>query len=278
VPLAPFTHLRVGGPAEFFVEPRSPAELAAVLAFGVQNKVPVRVLGAGVNLVIRDEMVPGIVLRLAARAFSEIRVDGKKVRAGCGAKLAELVSETARHGLAGFETLIGIPATVGGALRCNAGDRSGEMGQFVLRVEVLDEQGQQTVRERDELRFEEHSSNLDDAVLLAAEFTLDTDSPDAIVKRMRKAWIHRRASQPYPFEAAARVFQNPRAMSATALLEQAGLARAKVGGAEVSSRNVNYIVTQPGATAADVLSLVNLMRQKVVEMSGVELAPELVTW
>jgi UDP-N-acetylmuramate dehydrogenase len=278
VPLAPFTHLRIGGPAEFFVEPRTVAELTAVLGLAGKNKIPLRVFGGGVNLVIRDETVPGIVMRLTAPAFTEIHVDGKRVKAGCGAKLAELVSETARHGLAGFETLVGIPATVGGALRCNAGDRSGDMGQFVLRVEVLDEQGQVSVRERDELRFGEHSSNLDDPVLLSAEFALDNDSSDAIIKRMRKAWIHRRASEPLPYEHAARVFQNPRGQSATALLEQAGVARAKVGKAEVSSRNANYIVTHDGATARDVLALMELMREKVLETSGVELVPELVSW
>jgi UDP-N-acetylmuramate dehydrogenase len=278
VPLAGFTRLRVGGPAEFFVEPRSVDELSQVIAYSVKEKVPLRVLGGGVNLVVRDDTVPGIVVRLNAPAFTEIKVDGKKVRSGCGAKLSALVSETARHSLAGFETLVGIPATVGGALRCNAGDRSGDMGQFVLRVEVMDEQGERSVRERDELKFGEHSSNLDDPVLLSAEFALETDSSDAILKRMRKAWIHRRAAEPYPFETAARVFQNPKGESATKLLEQAGVGRAKAGLAAVSSRNANYIVTQPGATAREVLALVDMMKDKVLETSGVELVPELVTW
>lgn len=278
VPLAPFTHLRVGGPAEFLVQPRTVDELRDVLTWCGQSKTSLRVLGSGVNLVIRDEPLPGIVMRLSAPAFTDITVDGQRVRAGCGAKLASLISATARHGLAGFETLVGIPATVGGALRHNAGDRSGEMAQFVRRVEVLDETGAVIVRERDELSFGEHSSNLDDAVLLSGEFELLPDSSDAIVKRMRKAWIHRRAAQPYPFEASARVFLNPRGQSARDLLDKAGLSRTKVGGAEVSDRNANYIVTRPGATARDVLRLMDLMRSKVRETSGVDLAPELVAW
>ena len=114
--------------------------------------------------------------------------------------------------------------------------------------------------------------------MLSAEFALDTDEADAILKRMRKAWIHRRAAEPYPFEAAARVFQNPKGESASKLLEQAGVARAKAGLAAVSSRNANYIVTQPGATAREVLALVDMMKDKVLETSGVELVPELVTW
>jgi UDP-N-acetylmuramate dehydrogenase len=278
VPLAPFTHLRVGGPAEFFVQPRTVDELRDVLTWCAHNKIPLRVLGSGVNLVVRDEPLPGVVMRMSAPAFTDIFVDGQRVKAGCGAKLAALISATARHGLAGFETLVGIPATVGGALRHNAGDRSGEMAQFVRRVEVLDDSGAVTARERDELSFGENSSNLDDCVLLSAEFELLPDSSDAIVKRMRKAWIQRRAAQPYPFEASARVFLNPRGQSARDLLEKAGLARTKVGGAEVSERNANYIVTRPGATARDVLRLMDLMRSKVRETAGVDLQPELVAW
>ncbi len=277
-PLAPYTHLRIGGAAELFVQPRSVEELAAVLQHCKSSQTPLRVLGAGVNLLIRDEPVRGVVLRLNAPAFTTIEVRDRQVRAGCGASLPSLISATARHGLAGFETLVGIPATVGGALRFNAGDRTGEIGQFVRRVEVLSDAGKVDVRERDELQFEEHSSNLDDAVLLSAEFELDSDSADAIVKRMRKAWIHRKAEQPYSFQAAARLFENPKGTTAAAVIEQAGLGRQRVGGAELSERNANYVVANPGATARDVLRLVELVRKKVLESTGVELKQELVVW
>jgi UDP-N-acetylmuramate dehydrogenase len=278
VPLAPYTHLRIGGPAEFLVQPRTVAELTAVLAWSRSHGVPLRVLGSGVNLLIRDEPLPGIVMRLVAPAFTAITVDGATVRAGCGAKLAALISATARHNLSGFETLVGIPATVGGALRTNAGDRSGEIGAFVRRVETLDESGNVVVRERDELRFGENSSNLDDAVLLSAEFGLHADKAEAIIKRMRKAWIQRRADQPYPFESSARVFLNPRGHSARELLDKAGLPRTKVGAAEVSERNANYIVARPGATARDVVKLMDLMKSKVRDATGTDLEPELMVW
>jgi UDP-N-acetylmuramate dehydrogenase len=278
VPLAPFTHLRVGGPAEFLVHPRNVAELTGVMTWCEKAKIPLRVLGAGVNLVVRDEPLSGVVVQMVTPAFTDITVDGARVRAGCGAKLAALIAVTAKHNLAGFESLIGIPATIGGALRCNAGDRSGEIGSFVDRVEVLEGDGQVSVRERDELRFTEHSSNLDDAILLTADFTLQRDSADAIVKRMRKAWIQRCAVQPFPYQAAARVFLNPRGSTARELLEKAGLARTKIGHAEVSDRNANYIVTSSSATARDVLRLMEQMRRTVRESAGVELEPELVVW
>src|SRR5262249_41756551 len=138
----------------------------------------------------------GVVLRLEHPAFATIAVHDKEVTAGAGATVAALISEAVRHALGGLETLVGIKGTVGGALRCNAGDRGGAIGQFVRRVEVLDLRGEIQVRERDELRFGPHKSNLDDPVLLTATFTLEPDNPELLIRRMRRAWIHRKAHQP----------------------------------------------------------------------------------
>jgi UDP-N-acetylmuramate dehydrogenase len=277
-PLAPYTYLRLGGPAEMLIQPRSGEELAAVVRRCSEKSVPLRVLGSGSSVLVRDEGVRGAVLRLSAPPFTAVAVSGQRVRAGTGAALSAVISQAARHALAGLESLVGIPGTVGGALRNNAGDRSGEIGQFVRRVEVLDGGGRLQLRERDELRFAYRSSNLDDPVLLAAEFELDGDDPDAIVKRMRKAWIQRKASQPLSFQAAARIFKNPRGLSASALIEQAGLAGTRVGGAEVSERHANFIVVQPGAAARDVLRLIDLVRSRVQERFHIELELEISVW
>jgi UDP-N-acetylmuramate dehydrogenase len=236
------------------------------------------VLGSGCNLIVRDEGVPGAVLRLSEPVFAEIVVDGRVVRAGAGAAVSALISQSARHGLAGLETLVGIPGTVGGALRTNAGDRGGDIGQFVRCVVVLDSTGASQVRERDELRFGEHDSNLDDPVLLTAEFALERDDPNAIVKRMRKAWILRKASQPAAYQSAGHIFKNPRGLSAAALIEQAGLPRTRVGGAEVSDRDANYFVVHPGATSRDALRLIELVRSRVREQFNVDLEPEVTVW
>lgn len=277
-PLAPYTFLKLGGPAEMLVQPQATEELAAVVRACFQNSIPLRLLGSGCNILVRDEGVRGAVIRLNEPAFTQITVTGNRVRAGCGAGLSALISQAARHNLAGLETLVGIPGTVGGALRGNAGDRSGEIGNYVRSVEVLDDQGRVQVRERDELRFAEHQSNLDDPVLLSAEFDLEKDHADAIVKRLRKAWIQRKKSQPLVFQAANRIFKNPRGLSADALIEQTGLAKTKVGGAEVSDRNVNYIVAHPGATARDVLRLIDLVRSRVRDRFGVELELDITIW
>ncbi len=278
VPLAPFTHLKLGGPAEMLVQPRSRDELAAVVRHCSSKKIPLRVLGHGANLLVGDEGVRGVVLRLAEPAFTQVTVEGKTVRTGAGAALAELISRAARHALAGPEALVGILGTVGGALRCNVGDRTGEIGPLVRRVEVMDARGEVHVRERDELTFGYHASNIDDPVILGAELALESDSTDAIVKRMRKAWIVRKAAQPLSFEAAVRIFQNPRGLSAAALVEQGGLARTRVGGAEVSERDANCIVVHPAGTARDVLRLIELVRSKVQERFGVVLELEITVW
>ncbi len=276
--LAPFTHLKLGGSAEMLVQPRSRDELSAVVKRCYQERIPLRVLGSGCNMLVRDEGVTGVVVRLSELAFTEIKIDGKRARAGTGAAVSALISQTAGHGLAGLETLVGIPGTVGGAVRTNAGNRTGEIGQFVRLVEVMDSRGAVQVRERDELQFADHASNLDDPVLLTVEFALETDTPDAIVKRMRKAWITRKAAQPFSFQSAGRIFKNPRGLSAAALIEQAGLARTRVGGAEVSDRDANYIVVHPGAKSADVLRLMDLVRSRVKERFSVELEREITVW
>ena len=278
-PLAPFTHLRVGGPAEMLVQPRTQDELSRVVRRCSEERIPLRVLGNGCNMLVRDEGVSGAVLRLSEPAFTAVSVQGDRVRACTGATVSALIAAAARHGLAGLETLVGIPGTVGGALRTNAGDRAGDIGQFVKHVEVMDSHGAVQIRERMELRFDDHASNLDDPVLLAAEFDLEKDRPEAIVKRMRRAWIHRKAAQSAVSEAAGRIFKNPRGLSARALLEQAGLARTRVGGAEASDRDPNYVLVHPGAASRDVLRLAEVMRARVAEtFNGLQLELEIAVW
>jgi UDP-N-acetylmuramate dehydrogenase len=277
-PLAPFTHLKLGGPAQALVQPRSREQLAAVLKQCSRANIPFRVLGSGCNMLVRDEGVRGVVLRLSEPAFTQVTVEDRRVRAGCGAQLSALISQAARHALAGLESLIGIPGTVGGALRCNAGDRAGEIGQHVRSVEVLDASGELQVRERDELRFAYRWSNLDDPVLLAAEFEQEPDQPDAIVKRMRKAWIQRKATQPLSFQAAVRMFKDPRGFSAATLIEQAGLAMTRVGGVEISERDANCLLAQPGASARDALRLIDLVVSRVRERFNIELELQIAIW
>jgi len=277
-PLAPHTHLKIGGPAEFLLQPRTLDELRAVFAACQKQKVPVRMLGGGFNLLVRDDPVPGAVMRLTGPAFSWIETHGKAVRAAGGTPLFDVIAHAVKANLSGLETLVGLRGTVGGSVRCNVGDKSGEIAAAVRRVAVLTEAGTEQVRGRDELTFGDHSSDLDEPVILWVEFELEPDAADAVLKRMRRAWVVRKGHEPLSFQAAVRMFRDPPGATAAGLIDRAGLAKTKVGGAEVSDRNGNYAVAHPGTTARDVLGLIDLVRKKVRDATGVELRQELNVW
>lgn len=277
-PLAPFTHLKIGGPAELLVRPRSVDELRAVLAACDKQQVPVRMLGGGNNLLIRDDPVPGAVLRLTAPAFTMLEWDGKRITAGGGGQLFDLIAFSVRQGLTGLETLVGLRGTVGGSVRCNVGDRSGEIGQAVRQVTVLTDAGKVQVRTREELTFAEHQSDIDEPVILSVVFEMDRDDPQAILKRMRKAWILRKSAEPLSFQPAVRIFRDPPGQTAAALIDRAAMTKTRVGGAELSERNSNYVVAHPGTTATDILNLIDQVRTRVKERTGVSLERELHVW
>ena len=211
-------------------------------------------------------------------AFTDIKIKGNLVDAGAGALLSNVITKTAKAELGGFEVLVGIPGTIGGSLRMNAGGRAGDIGQFTGLVTVMDWQGNIHVRRRDELEFNYRETNLDEPVILAGQFELEPDNPEAIIKRMRKIWITKKASQPLGFQSAGCIFKNTRGLSAGLLIEQTGLKGTKVGGAEVSERHANFIVANTGCTARDVLRLIDLVRSRVAERFGVELELEIKIW
>ena len=265
-------------PAEYLVEPRSVDELAAVVRCCAETGVPCRVLGSGSNLLVRDEGVSGVVLRLAEESFGEITIEGTVVNVGAGALLSHVISHSVRGGLVGLETLVGIPGTVGGALRGNAGGRSGDVGQNVQSVTVMTDSGEQFVRSEDELSFGYRHSSINELVVIDVTFALAEGDIDETLKRMRKLWIMRKATQPMAHQSAGCIFKNPRGISAGSLVEQAGLKGEKVGGAEVSDRHANFIVTSAEATAADVLELIERIRERVSEQCAVDLELEIGIW
>ncbi len=277
-PLAPYTWLKTGGAAQYLITPRNPDELIEVVRCCHQNHIPTRVLGGGSNLLVRDEGVPGVVLRLSDPAFSRITVEGTIVTAGSGASLSHLISHSVKAGLAGLDTLVGIPGTVGGALHGNAGGKSGDIGQHVRSVRVVTITGDSFVREEDELEFAYRSSSLNELIILEAKFALHHEDPEEITRRMRKLWIMKKATQPLTFQSAGCIFKNPRGMSAGWLIDQAGLKGTRIGEAEFSDRHANFIVTHPGATSKDVHRLIDLARSKVSEQFGVDLELEVQIW
>lgn len=278
VPLAERTWFKIGGPAEFFAEPTSVEQLAALVRRCNDEGVSVRLLGGGSNLLVRDEGVAGMVFKLNGDEFQKIEVSGNRVVAGGGAKLGHVISSAVRAGLGGLETLVGIPGTVGGALHGNAGSRGGDVGQWTAQATVMTRKGDIIQRQRDELVFGYRESSLDELVILEAAFELEDDDPVELTKKMQKQWIVKKASQPLAHQSAGCVFKNPRGMSAAMLIEQAGLKDARVGEVYVSERHANFLITDRGATSKDVLQLIEQVRAGVAERLGVELDLEIEIW
>jgi UDP-N-acetylmuramate dehydrogenase len=278
-PLAPLTWFRLGGPAQYLARPGTAEQLAALLARCQEEGLPLRILSGGSNVLVRDDGVVGVVALLESPAFSDVTVRGNRVEAGAAVPLTALISQTARSGLGGLEILTGVPGSVGGALRGNSGGRQGAIGQFVRRATVLDATGAVQVRERDDLSFGYRWSNLDEPVILSAEFELGPEDPEAVVKRMRRIWIVKKENQPYGHQSSGCIFKNPTVdLSAGMLIEQAGLKGSKLDGAEISERHANYIVAQPGATAAGVLGLIDQIRRRVWEQFGYDLELQIQVW
>jgi UDP-N-acetylmuramate dehydrogenase len=269
----------LGGPAEFFAEPESPDQLIALVRRCHEDGIDMRLLGQGSNILVRDEGVPGVVLHLSAPAFCNIQIDGRTLTAGGGALLGRVVTTTVHRGLAGLETLIGIPGTVGGAMHGNAGTRTGGIGQWTIQATVVSATGDVYQRNADELAFGYRQSNLDELVVLEARCELEEDDPHELAKRMQKYWILKKASQPVGHQSAGCVFKNPRnSLSAGEMIDQAGLKGTRIGGAVVSDRHANFIVAEPECTSEDVLRLIDLVRNQILERLEVELELELEVW
>ena len=285
VPLAPLTWFGLGGPAKFFVQPRDLAQLQAVVARLRENAIPIYVLGAGANLLIRDDGVDGAVIAMngpGGSAFKNVAIDKKDgtgvVTAGAGKDVQKLVLECTHAGLSGLECLAGIPGSVGGEVKMNAGGAFGDIGSAVRTVTVMDTQGRISVRDKDDLVFEYRKSNITAKFVLEATFGLYEDDPQRIMTKVKEIWMYKKNSQPLADKSAGCVFKNPRGLSAGALIDQAGLKGAAIGGAEVSTKHANFITARKGAKAADVLALIDQIKDRVGEKFDVKLETEVVIW
>src|SRR6185436_14784403 len=197
---------------------------------------------------------------------------------GAGVDMQKLILRTCRQGLAGIENLAGIPGTIGGGIRMNAGGKFGDFGAVVTKVTVMDQEGTIFERFKDDLVFDYRSTNISAKFILSTTLELDEDDPDRIMKKTKEIWMYKRNSQPLNTKNAGCMFKNPRGLSAGALIDQAGLKGFQVGGAEVSSKHANFIIAHPGCNADDVLKLVKIIREKVYEKNQLTLESEVKMW
>lgn len=280
VPLAPLTWYRLGGPAEWLVEPRSADELCTVLHRCREAGVPVRLLGLGANLLVRDAGVKGAVVRLAAPFFQRQALAEGAAEAGAGVPLTRLVHDAVRAGLAGLEALAGIPGTVGGGIRMNCGGRYGEIAACVQSVRVATTDGRIRERPAAELGFQYRRAELAGDVVISATLRLTADDPVRLQSRFREIWRYKAEKQPALEKASAGcIFKNPEPeRSAGRLIDELGLKGLRRGGAVVSDVHANFIVAEPGAKAADVLALIETVEEQVFARAGVRLEREVEIW
>ena len=273
-PLARHTTLRVGGPADFYVEPASDMELAGIVQFCARQSVPFFIIGRGSNLVVRDGGVRGVVICLAHPHFSRIEIMGERLHCGAGAKLKNVSVEAKRNNLSGVEFLEGIPGSVGGALRMNAGAMGAWTFDVVESLRFMDHAGEIHERSADQVPVEYRACPLlKTNVALGAVFKCTPLPREEIEKRMLAYSEKRWESQPAAPSAGC-MFKNPPAIPAGKLIDEIGLKGAHVGGAMVSLEHGNFIVNGGSATARDVLELIALLKARAKEACGIELHTE----
>lgn len=273
-PLYPFAWFRVGGPAEVLFAPADRDDLAVLLAHRPQG-VPVSVLGFCSNVLIRDGGIEGVTVRLG-RPFAGIAADGARIHCGAGAADVAVARAAAAAGIGGLEFLSGVPGSIGGAIRMNAGAYGREIGETVEAVEALDENGRVRRLPAADIEFAYRRSSLPDRwICTAATLRGTPDSPAAVRARMAAIAAEREASQPIRARTGGSTFANPPGLKAWQLIDRAGCRDLRRGGAAVSARHCNFLVNTGGATAADIEGLGEEIRRRVFEDGGVRLEWEI---
>ena len=271
------TTFRVGGPAECFITVDTRKQLAKALSYLQMTGWDFFILGNGSNLLVGDRGYRGVVIRLGAE-FSGIEVSGEKVTVGAGALLGSAAKAALEAGLTGFEFAAGIPGTLGGAVRMNAGAYGGEMKQVVESVEVMGMDGEILYLDNETMEFGYRTSAIKNRpyVVLSAQLKLKTGEKEKISETMRELAQKRREKQPLEFPSAGSTFKRPEGHFAGKLIQDAGLAGKSVGGAQVSEKHCGFVINRGDATAADVSQLIRETQNTVQDKFGVTLEPEVI--
>lgn len=275
-PMARHTMYRIGGPARFYVQVASVGALKRLVEVCEASSMPWVAIGRGSNLLVADEGYPGVVITLG-RDFRTCRYDEEThcFCVGAGVPLSTVVQEAFRRSLAGLEFAVGTPGTVGGALRMNAGSREEWIGSRVVSVTTLSPRTGLVRRDGEKIAWGYRTSSFrSDEVIVECELSVEPADPFFIRGKMEASHTRRKKSQPLSLPSCGSVFRNPEGVHAGALIEELGLKGLEVGGAQVSDVHANFIVNKGGATAHDVIELINLIKAKVYETYGIELQPE----
>ncbi len=277
-PLAPFTWLRLGGNAKYFAEPTSITDFCQLIAAANQQNIPIRLLGDGSNIIVREEGFEGLVIHLSTAEMCQVRIEGTTIHARAGAQLSHLISAAAGAGLAGLEHLAGIPGTIGAAVLLNAGVTNDDLGSRVRCVHVIDRSGKLEVRTRGELQFGFRRSNLEDSVLAEVELSLEQIDSADLTRRMQANWIVRRASQPMPGLRVVQALIEPNGTNLAEVLQAAGVRDARQGEVAFSPQHPGFLIVSGNATSQDVLTLLSNVLRSVEARTGIQLQSPLKIW
>jgi UDP-N-acetylmuramate dehydrogenase len=269
--LAELTWFRVGGPAQVLFTPADESDLAYFLRH-LPEELPVYVVGVGSNLIVRDGGISGVVIRLSPRAFGETSIDGEIVTAGAAALDKRVAETAAAANLAGLEFYFGIPGTIGGALRMNAGANGGETKDVLIEATGIDRGGNVHTFSNADMKFVYRNSGVDPSITFtSARFRGRPATPEAIRERMNEVQTHRETAQPIREKTGGSTFQNPPGHSAWKLIDAAGCRGLRLGGAQVSDMHCNFLINTGNASAHDIEMLGETVRERVKQNSGIAL-------
>jgi UDP-N-acetylmuramate dehydrogenase len=273
-PLSNHTSFRIGGPAEILVIPQDINDIKYIVKLAEQKQLSIHVIGNGTNLLVLDNGVKGIVIKIA-NTFDKIVVNGEKIVCGAGLSLSKLLNVAVEHGLSGLEFAAGIPGTVGGAVAMNAGSHNGAMSTITEKVVAVDYCGVMHQLTRDDCHFGYRESVFQEkpVIILEVEIILRKDGKKVIEEKIKRILEVRRENQPLDKPSAGCIFKNPENYAAAELIEKAGLKGKTINNAQVSLLHSNFIVNLGGAKAKDVLELIDLVKKEVAKF-GVSLNPE----
>jgi len=277
-PLAKRTWYGLGGPADYFIRPKTTEQLKEVVERCNENEIRIYVMGFGSNLLIGDDGMRGAVIKLEAEQFAQIKYDAQDVTAWAGAELSKLVLNCVKKGLSGIEALTGIPGSVGGAVKMNAGGNFGDIGAAVESVTLMDSSGNIFEKSKPELEFDYRKTNITAKFILNARLKLNTADPEQIMRTVKEIWIYKKNSQPLNTKNSGCIFKNPPGASAGALIDRAGLKGLQIGGAIVSEKHANFIIADKGCSSRDVTRLIEAIKQRVKEQFNIELGLEIEIW
>lgn len=267
--------LRIGGPADVWFEPTDIADLSAFVKFCRKNNLNTCLVGNGSNLLVRDGGFRGALIHLTGKAFKTIRREENRLHCGGGVAVSELIQAFKEEGLTGGEFLVGIPGTVGGAVRMNAGAQGGCLADLLVEVEALTPEGEILKKNRSELTFfYRQAPTFQDKIVVSATLQLQAGEKKKIQGLIRE-YSRKRAAVTPPHPNAGCIFKNPDGASAGLLIDRAGLKGLQQGAAQVSREHGNYFVNLGNATAKDLLSLIEQVKNKIKKENGVELEPEI---